>query len=120
MLKTARYFVLGCCALSLALGAPQKADNTRQNKDNVPTAGQQKETKADRDLAKTIRKSVVADKSLSTYAHNVKIIVQDGAVTLKGPVRSEDEKRAVEAKVKESAPSATIQNDLTVAAPKSQ
>ncbi len=37
------------------------------------------------------------DKSLSTYAHNVKIISQDGAVTLKGPVRTDGEKRAIEA-----------------------
>lgn len=119
MLKTVRFFVLGSCVALSLVAAPQKADNTRQNKNNSPTADQQKETQADRDLAKTIRKSVVDDKSLSTYAHNVKIIVQNGAVTLKGPVRSEDEKRAVEAKVKQSAPSATIQNDLTVAPPKS-
>jgi osmotically-inducible protein OsmY len=40
----------------------------------------------------------LSDKSLSTYAHNVKIISQNGTVTLKGPVRSDDEKRAVVAK----------------------
>ena len=40
-----------------------------------------------------IRQSLISDKSLSTYAHNVKVIVQDGQVTLKGPVRSKDERR---------------------------
>ena len=40
----------------------------------------------------------MADSSLSTYAHNVKIVVQNGVATLKGPVRTEDEKDAVEAK----------------------
>jgi osmotically-inducible protein OsmY len=40
----------------------------------------------------------MADKSLSSYAHNVKIISQNGSVTLKGPVKSEDEKSAVIAK----------------------
>lgn len=45
----------------------------------------------------------MADKSLSTYAHNVKIISQNGMVTLKGPVRSEDEKKAVMAKAVEAA-----------------
>ena len=45
-----------------------------------------------------IRKAVMDDKSLSTYAHNVKIIAQNGKVTLKGPVRSEDEKKMVEQK----------------------
>jgi len=38
------------------------------------------------------------DKSLSTYAHNVKIIAQNGLVTLKGPVTSDDEKKAIETK----------------------
>ena len=40
----------------------------------------------------------MADKTLSSYAHNVKIISQNGSVTLKGPVKSEDEKSAVIAK----------------------
>jgi hyperosmotically inducible periplasmic protein len=54
---------------------------------------------ADRTLTQKIRKSVMADKSLSTYAHNVKIISQDGMVTLKGPVRSDDEKKTIVAKL---------------------
>jgi osmotically-inducible protein OsmY len=43
------------------------------------------------------------DKSLSTYAHNVKIVSQNGVVTLKGPVRSDEEKLNVEAKAAEIA-----------------
>ena len=122
MLGTIRSFALGCCvALPLTLAAsPQKADNTRENKNNQPTADQQKETKTDRELAAKIRKSVVADKSLSTYAHNVKIIVQNGEVTLKGPVRSERESQAVQAKAQEVTPSSTIHNEMTVAPAKSK
>ena len=52
----------------------------------------------DRELTRKIRRSIVADKSLSTYAHNIKIISQNGAVTLKGPVKSDDEKKTVMAK----------------------
>ncbi len=52
----------------------------------------------DRVLTRNIRRAIVADKSLSTYAHNVKIISQDGVVTVKGPVRSESEKRSVVSK----------------------
>ena len=52
----------------------------------------------DRALTKQIRQSIMSDKSLSTYAHNIKIISQNGAVTLKGPVKSDDEKKAVLAK----------------------
>ena len=79
-----------------------KADNTKVNKrdrnSGEVTADQQKANAADRDLTKKIRQSVIADKSLSTYAHNIKIISQNGAVTLKGPVKSDDEKKAIVAK----------------------
>ena len=78
------------------------------------TADQQKMNPADRALTAKIRKSIMADKSLSTYAHNVKIISQNGAVTLKGPVRSEDEKHAVDAKAAEVAGRDKVVNELTV------
>ena len=78
-------------ALPVILNA-QAPDNTTVNKrDRDPgqaTADQQKENRSDRDLTKQIRQSIMADKSLSTYAHNVKIISQNGTVTLKGPVKS--------------------------------
>ncbi len=79
-----------------------KADNTKVNKrdrnSGEVTADQQKVNGTDRDLTKNIRQSIMADKSLSTYAHNIKIISQNGAVTLKGPVKSDDEKKAIVAK----------------------
>lgn len=62
------------------------------------TADQQKETPEDREITRKIRQALVADKSLSTYAHNVKVVTPGGMVTLKGPVRSEEEKAAVAAK----------------------
>jgi hyperosmotically inducible protein len=93
-------------------------DNTKQNKGDrekgAMTADQQKETAADRGLAKKIRKSIASDSSLSTYAHNVKIIVRDGMVTLKGPVHTEDEKNAIGAKASEVAGADKVQNELTV------
>ncbi len=79
-----------------------KPDNTKVNQRDrnagEATADQQKANATDRDLTKKIRQSVMADKSLSTYAHNIKIISQNGSVTLKGPVKSEVEKRSVMAK----------------------
>jgi hyperosmotically inducible protein len=81
---------------------PPPADNTKVNErdrsKSEPTADQQKENQSDRDITQQIRQSIVKDKSLSTYAHNVKIITQNGVVTLKGPVRSEAEKQNIEAK----------------------
>lgn len=85
----------------------QPADNTKINQrdrnQNEPTADQQKENSSDRMLAQQVRRALVKDKSLSTYAHNIKVIAQDGVVTLKGPVHSDEEKQAVEAKAAEAA-----------------
>ena len=57
---------------------------------------------------------MVADKSLSTYAHNVKIVAQDGQVTLKGPVRTEAEKTSIAAKATEIAGADKVTNEITV------
>jgi len=46
---------------------------------------------------------VVSDKSLSIAAHNVKIISRDGMVTLRGTVKSDDEKKSIEDKATEIA-----------------
>jgi len=79
--------------------ATPDADNTRMNKadqkNTQPTAQNQSNEKADRELAAAVRKAIVRDKSLSTNAHNVKVIAKDGTVTLRGPVRSDDEKTKV-------------------------
>jgi hyperosmotically inducible protein len=82
-------------------------DNTRSNKGDADksavTADQQKMNASDRTLTQKIRKAVISDKSLSTYAHNVKIVSQNGMVTLKGPVRSDDEKKSIVGKAVEAA-----------------
>jgi hyperosmotically inducible periplasmic protein len=90
------------------------ANNKGDNKKGAMTADNQKESTADRQLAKKIRKSIAGDSSLSTYAHNVKVIVRDGMVTLKGPVKSADEKNAVGAKANDIAGADKVQNELTV------
>ena len=97
-------------------------DNTKTNQGdaskNAKTADQQKMNPADRETTKKIRSALMDDKSLSTYAHNIKIITTDGMVTLKGPVRSEDEKSAIEAKARQIAGDSNVTNNLTVAPPK--
>ena len=100
--------------------AQTKPDNSAVNKrDKDPgavTADQQKMNPADRDIAAKIRKSIMADKTLSTYAHNVKIVSQDGAVTLKGPVRSDAEVASIMAKATDVTGSADkVVNQMTVA-----
>jgi hyperosmotically inducible periplasmic protein len=109
-----------CSVVGLSATAQQPApDNTKVNKaaraKGAVTADQQKENAADRDLAKKIRQAVMGDKSLSTYAHNVKIVARDGQVTLKGPVRSEQEKTTIESKATEIAGAGKVTNQITVA-----
>src|ERR1700720_4951795 len=98
--------------------AAPAADNTKVNErdrsQNEPTADQQKDSRSDHDITQQIRQSIMKDKSLSTYAHNVKIVTQSGQVTLKGPGRSEDEKRTVEAKAAEIAAESKVTSELNI------
>jgi len=125
VLKVMFQMFLFACLLSLvsSTGSAQDssapaADNTKVNqrdKDKAqPTADQQKENQSYREMARKIRKSIVQDKSLSSYAHNVKIVGENGAVTLKGPVRSDEEKTAVEAKAAEVAGADKVTSQLEV------
>jgi hyperosmotically inducible protein len=77
-----------------------KPDNTKSNQtdasNQAATPGTTNDDKADRELMQQVRKSLMADHSLSTYAHNVKIVASNGQVTLNGVVRSDDERQKVE------------------------
>ena len=110
----------GTLALSsLPLAAQTPADNTKVNARDraktAKTADQQKENASDRELTQKIRRALMQDKALSSYAHNVKIVAQGGQVTLKGPVRTEDEKRTVETKAAEVAGAGHVINQMSVA-----
>ncbi len=90
-------------------------DNTRNNKDqSEPTADQQKMNPADRAITQKIRKAIHDEHSLSTYAHNIKVITQDGKVTLRGPVRSEDEKSSLQAKAVAVVGAENVTNQLEI------
>jgi osmotically-inducible protein OsmY len=121
LLRSASVGVLACGLFTLASPViaaqdkPKPADNTSRNRSTGPTADQQKNNKTDLQLAKDIRKAIVDDKSLSTYAHNVKIVAKNGAVTLRGPVRSDEEKATIEAKAAQVAGAGNVTNRLTVA-----
>lgn len=113
--------------IPLALVAGTKAsqdqqtapDNTKTNQrdrdKSSPTADQQKVDPADREITKKIRASIHQDSSLSTYAHNVKIITQGGKVTLKGPVRSDAEKTTIASKAAAVAGEGNVDNQIEVA-----
>jgi hyperosmotically inducible protein len=126
-----------CAGCSLFLGAallaspyPQSggqsstADNTKTNKrdrsQSEPTADNAKNGKSDRELMADIRKEVVGDKFLSTYAHNVKIVAQGGKVTLKGVVHTEEEKKTIEELARKHAGESNVTDEITVKGDKSK
>ena len=125
-LKLQRWLLpLGLLALGIslmAIFAPRPADaqhaaseNTRITGDPAgPTADQQYMNLSDRAITQKIRKAIHHDKSLSTYGRNIKIFTQKGKVTLRGPVRSEEEKRNVEAKAVSVAGQENVSDQLEV------
>src|ERR1700735_4836558 len=122
-LIAASVFVAGPFLASPARQDKQPApDNTKTNQGDAskdaPTAQQQKMNPADRNTTRQIRSAITSDKTLSTYAHNLKIITENGKVTLKGPVRSDDEKTNIEGKAGAVAGVDNVTSQLTIAPPK--
>ncbi len=103
---------LAVVSAGLVLCGPLFANQEAQP--TPPTASDVKQDKSDRELTRQIRKAIVSDKSLSTQAHNVKILIKDGAVTLKGQVKTDDEKKAIEEKASGIAGTSKVTSELTV------
>ena len=99
--------------------ALEAADNTGRNAEDRGreglTAGDQSNSPDDMGLTQKIRQAVVADDSLSTMAHNVKIITTSGVVTLRGPVKTPEEKAKIGAKAAQIAGANRVTNDLEIA-----
>ncbi|MEC5160693.1 hyperosmotically inducible protein [Janthinobacterium sp. CG_S6] len=94
------------------------ADNTLLNARDktaaTATPQAQSNAESDRKLLAAVRRTVVDDKSLSTSAHNVKILVANGVVTLRGPVNSDTEKSKIEALAKQVAGVSSVNNSLDI------
>src|SRR5688572_23163180 len=93
-------------------------DNTKKNErdraGDTKTPLDQSNTEADRKITQAIRQAVVKDSSLTMTAKNVKIITAGGAVTLRGPVKSAEEKTKIDALAKAAAGDAKVDNQLEV------
>lgn len=89
-------------------------DNTGRNRDHDrrPEAEDQSNNAADVEAVARIRRALTDDASLSLHAHNVKIIIEGGRVTLRGPVKGEAEKRKVESIVRRAAGGRQVVNQL--------
>jgi osmotically-inducible protein OsmY len=110
-------FALGSVTMAQD-SAPVAPDNSAVNvRDRAPdamTAGEQSSAKGDVELTRQIRRAVIKDDSLSMLAHNVKIVSANGVVTLRGPVKTEEEKAAIGSKAQAIAGADKVSNDLEV------
>ena len=124
----AALFALGCLSSrgfaaepvtrsSSQVPADNTGKNVRDRDESAVTADQQSNSQGDVKITREIRRQIVNDKSLSTSAHNVKIVTVDGAVTLRGPVVSTKEKTVVAETAKNVAGVNKVDNKLEVAKP---
>jgi hyperosmotically inducible protein len=104
---------------SLSAFGATRPDNTainqRDKNESAITADQQKNDKLDVEITRRIRRDLTRNSQLSVYAHNIKIITIDGVVTLKGPVRNEDEKSYILKKAQAEAGAKNVRNQIEIA-----
>jgi osmotically-inducible protein OsmY len=116
--------LIAACALACVVSAApalaqqrEDADNTGRNvrdRGESVTPTDQSNSAADIETTAKIRKAIVDDDQLSSNAHNVKIVTRDGAVTLRGPVKSAAEKSAIAAKAQQVAGVKRVDNQLEI------
>jgi osmotically-inducible protein OsmY len=94
--------------------ADNSGRNARDRNDETVTPADQGGTAADRDVTAKVRKAIVDDDNLSTDAHNVKVVTQNGVVTLRGPVESASEKSTIAAKAKKVGGVKRVDNKLEI------
>ena len=95
--------------------ADNSGKNVRDRKDTAVTSWDQSNSESDLGITQEIRKAVIADKELSTNAHNVKIITANGVVTLRGPVASSEEKTSIGAKAEHVKGVTRVDNQIEIA-----
>jgi hyperosmotically inducible periplasmic protein len=103
---------------TLSLPANMIPDNTdvnaRDRRGETLTPGDQSESVVDRSLTQQIRQAIMADESLSTTAKNVKVMMINGVVTLRGPVHSLQEKGSIAATAQHIAGTNNVDNQLEI------
>ena len=102
--------------LSLGVAYDNTATNSRDSSVVAKTAQDQPLNATDTEITRLIRRELTMDNALSTYAQNIKVITDAQKVTLRGPVRSEAEKIAVQRKAEMIAGKESVMNELDVVA----
>jgi osmotically-inducible protein OsmY len=105
---------LGSIALAQSPAPNNTGINVRDRNPDAVTAGTQPNAKSDLELTRQIRRAVVKDHSLSTAAHNIKIVSDGGMVVLRGPVKTDREKLAIDEKARQIAGAKNVQDQLEV------
>ncbi len=114
MVKIGTLILAALLTVGYTAAFAQQPDNTKMNQQTQPSADQAKNGRSDLKLMQEIRREIVKDKSLSMYAHNIKIVARHGKVTLRGPVKSAEEKAAIAQKATAIAGEANVTDELTV------
>jgi osmotically-inducible protein OsmY len=94
-------------------------DNTKTNaRDKAPTVTplDQGNSQADIDTTQAIRKALMGDDALSTNAKNVKIITNRGVITLRGPVKTDAEKKSIGTKALAAAGGNRVDDQIDIQA----
>jgi len=93
------------------------ADNTKVNdrdRHGTLTPMDQGNSTSEVKITAAIRKGLMGDKSLSTTAKNVKVITVGSKVTLRGPVKSDQEKASIQALARQTAGVSEVDDQLEV------
>src|SRR6478672_5821197 len=115
--------VLACLStVSLAALAGDKekakpdntATNERDRSGETQTSGDQSNSSADLKITQAIRRALMKDRELSTTAKNIKVVTANGQVTLRGPVKTAQEKAKVDQIARTAAGGAQIDDQLEV------
>jgi osmotically-inducible protein OsmY len=101
-------------AASSGSAVDNTAINSRDNSGNTQTSDDQSNDPNDVKVTAAIRRAIVKDDSLSMTAKNIKIITNNGEVTLRGPVNTAEEKAKIEQLAKTASANAKIDNQLEV------
>ena len=103
---------------ALAGNEKTKPDNTATNERDrsgeTKTSGDQSNSSTDLKTTQAIRQALMKDGELSTTAKNIKVITANGHITLRGPVKSAQEKAKIDQLARSAAGGAQIDNQLDV------
>ena len=90
------------------------ATNERDRSGETKTSGDQSNSSADLKVTQAIRRALMKDRDLSTMAKNIKVVTANGQVTLRGPVKTVQEKTKVDQIARSAAGGARIDDQLEV------